>query len=84
MRLPKISHAEMQIQTLYYRVIPADVRQPDEAALPATRNGKYASKPAAVELLVVFLSPALPVRRRLDEPRFQMPNMWTPPCMRIA
>jgi hypothetical protein len=56
--------------------MPTDVDQPDEAALPATRHRKCASKKLAVELFavlaVVRLPPALPVRRRLDEPRFQM------------
>jgi hypothetical protein len=53
-------------------VVPADVHQPDEAALPATRNGKCAKKPLAVEQLVVLLAGDIPVRRRLDEPRFPM------------
>jgi hypothetical protein len=56
-------------------VIPADIHEPDEAALLAARNRKRARKIGAVELLVVLagdLPPALPVRRRLDEPRFQM------------
>jgi hypothetical protein len=41
-------------------VILADVRQADEAELAATRNRKRASKPAAVELLVVLLAGDLP------------------------
>jgi hypothetical protein len=57
-------------------VIPFDVDQPDAAALLAARNRKCVGKPLAVELFVVLLagdlSPVLPVRRRLDEPRFQM------------
>jgi hypothetical protein len=57
-------------------MVSTDVHWPDEAALRAARNRKCASKPLGVELLVVLLAadlpPALPVRRRLDEPRFQM------------
>jgi hypothetical protein len=57
-------------------VIPADVHQPDEVALPAARNRKCVSTPGTVELLVVLLAgglmPAFPVCRRLDEPGFQM------------
>jgi hypothetical protein len=41
-------------------VIPADVHQPDEAALPAARNRKCASKISAVEALVVLLAGNLP------------------------
>jgi hypothetical protein len=57
-------------------IIPADVHEPDEAALSTARNRKCASKIWAVELLVVLLAgdlpPTLPVRRRLDQARFQM------------
>jgi hypothetical protein len=57
-------------------VIPADLHEPDEAALLAVRDGESASKLRAVELLLVLLAgnlpPVLPVRRRLDEPRLQM------------
>jgi hypothetical protein len=57
-------------------VVPADIHQPDEAALSAARNRKCGGKSAAVQLSVVLLAgdlpPALPVRRRLVEPRFQM------------
>jgi hypothetical protein len=52
-------------------VVPADVHQPDETALPAARNPKCGSKPLAIELLVALLAgdlpPALPLHRRLDE-----------------
>jgi hypothetical protein len=58
------------------KVIPDDVHQPDEAALPAARNRKCATKPLAVELLIFLLvgdlPPILPVHRRLDEPRFPL------------
>jgi hypothetical protein len=54
-------------------VIPTDVHQSDEAAGPATRDGKCATKKRAFELLVVILvgnvPPVPPVRRRLDEPQ---------------
>jgi hypothetical protein len=57
-------------------VIPADVHQPDEAALHATRNHKCASRQPAVDLAVVLLAgnlpPVLPVRPDLNQPRFQM------------
>jgi hypothetical protein len=57
-------------------VIPADVHQPDEAALPAARNRKYGSKQAAGEFPVVLLTgnllPVLPVNQCLDKPRFQI------------
>jgi hypothetical protein len=62
-------------------VIPADVHQPDESELLAARNRKCAGKPVAVELLVVLLAgdllPVLPIRRRFDEPRFQL--IWSCP-----
>jgi hypothetical protein len=57
-------------------VVCADVYQPDEATLSTARNRKCGSKPAAVELLIVLLArwlPVLPIRRHLDELRFQMP-----------
>jgi hypothetical protein len=54
------------------RVIPANVHQPDETALPATRNRKCPRELGAVELLVVVLPVHLPrtpsVFQRLDEP----------------
>jgi hypothetical protein len=57
-------------------VVLADVHQPDEAALPATSKRKCATSKCAIELSVIFLAgdlpPALPIRRRFDEPRFQM------------
>jgi hypothetical protein len=59
-------------------VVPADLNQPDKVALPAARNRKRASQQLVGELLVVLLAgdlpPALPVHRRLDQPRFQMPT----------
>jgi hypothetical protein len=62
-------------------VVPADVHDPDEAALLAIRNRKCSSQKAAVELLIVLLagdlSPALPVFRHFDEPRFQMSTART-------
>jgi hypothetical protein len=57
-------------------VIPASVHQPDDAALLAARNRKRASRTRSVDLLAVLIAgdlpPVLPVRRCLDEPRFQM------------
>jgi hypothetical protein len=56
-------------------VVPADVHEPDKAALPAARNRKCATKPVAVELPVVLLAGELPLALPaggLDEPRFQM------------
>jgi hypothetical protein len=57
-------------------VVLASVHQPDEAALPAARKSKCASKPLAVELIVALLAGDLPtdllVQGRLDEPRFHM------------
>jgi hypothetical protein len=57
-------------------VIPADVHQPDEVTFIGVRNRKYACKTWAVELPIVLLAgdlpPALSIRRRLNEPRFQM------------
>jgi hypothetical protein len=53
-------------------VIPADVHQPDEAAVPAASNRKCACKKHVAELFAVLLAGdiplAIPVRRRLDEP----------------
>jgi hypothetical protein len=37
-------------------VVPADIHQPDETALPAARNRKCTGKIFAVELLVVLLA----------------------------
>jgi hypothetical protein len=57
-----------------------DLLQPDAATLPGARKRKCASRFAAVGLLVIVLmgdpAPAVPIRRRLDEPRFQMPTGW--------
>jgi hypothetical protein len=53
-------------------LIPANVHQLNEAALPAARNCKASREIPAVEFLVVDLTPGLPVRRRLDGPQFQM------------
>jgi hypothetical protein len=54
-------------------MILADLHHP---AILAPSNLKCASEPLAIESLVILLagdlSPALPIRRRLDEPRFQM------------
>jgi hypothetical protein len=54
------------VKAITPQVVPADVDQPDEAALPAARNGKCACKQAAIELRVVLLAggfpPVLPVR----------------------
>jgi hypothetical protein len=64
-------------------VIFADVYQPDETAFPATRNLKCGSKQFTVEVFVVLLAGdlllVLPVRQRLDEPRFQMRTTWSTP-----
>jgi hypothetical protein len=57
-------------------VIPGNVHEPNEAAVAATRDRKCACKPVSVELIVALLAgeipSLLPVRRCLDEPRFQM------------
>jgi hypothetical protein len=57
-------------------VIPADVHQPDEPALSATRNRKCASKIEVIELPVILLAgdflPVFSVHRRLDKPGFRM------------
>jgi hypothetical protein len=56
--------------------VPVDIHQPDEPALPAAGQRKCASKPTAVEPVVVLIAsdlpPALSVRRRFDELQFQM------------
>jgi hypothetical protein len=47
-------------------MVPADVHEPDEAAVFGTGNCKCANQPAVVELPVVLLAsdlpPALPIR----------------------
>jgi hypothetical protein len=57
-------------------VIPDDVHEPDEAGLAAACNGKYACNTGPVQLFVVLFAgdhpPALPIRRRLNKPQFQM------------
>jgi hypothetical protein len=63
-------------KTVTPRVIPADVHEPDEAAIPPVRNHKCASSPAAIDAIVVlfagYLPPSFPILRRLDEPRLHM------------
>jgi hypothetical protein len=57
-------------------VVPADVHEPDAAALLAARNRKYTNKTITVEMLAFLIAgdlpPVLSVRRRLNEPRLQM------------
>jgi hypothetical protein len=61
-------------------VVPADVHQSNEVALPVARNRKYATKMTAVQLLIGLLTgdlqSVLLVGRHLDEPRFQMRMAW--------
>jgi hypothetical protein len=61
-------------------VISVDIHQSDEAALSSGRNRTCTIKTPAIELPLVLLagdlSPTLPVRRRLDEPRFQKYAVW--------
>jgi hypothetical protein len=52
-------------------MIPADVHQPDEAALRAVCNHKCAGRPVVVRL-TGNLPPGLSIRRRLNEPRLHM------------
>jgi hypothetical protein len=69
------------VEAVTPEVIHADIHEPDEPALLAARNRKCAGKPVAVQLLVVLLAgnllPVLPVRRSLNEPRFQL--IWICP-----
>jgi hypothetical protein len=64
------------------RAVSAGVHPLDDAALPAARSRKCASKPLAVELPIALLASDRPlvllVRRGLNEPRCQMMIAWIP------
>jgi hypothetical protein len=64
------------VEAIIPAVVSANVHPPNEAALPAACNRRYTDFKAAIEFLIVLIAgnllPVHPVRRRLDEPRFQM------------